>query len=253
MVPSGRVELPVTDDALLGGRVRYRQPARGYRVGLEAPMMAAFAVREGVRTPRSIVDLGAGPGAIGLCVATRLSDAKVRLVERDPLHAALARENVAANGMQARVDVVESDVTKVDEALGRGSAELVVTNPPWFARASGPGSPDARREASRTLEAGSLRAFLSAGRQLLGRGASLAIAFPAAQLVELFATLDALGLAPKRLRLVHPRLAEPANVAFVDARAARPGGLVVEPPWIVRGDGDDYTPEVRALLWGQAW
>ncbi|HEU4411019.1 MAG TPA: methyltransferase [Polyangiaceae bacterium] len=243
---------PLTRDTLLGGRVAYAQPARGYRVGLEAPLLAAFALRPGRRPPRHAVDLGAGPGAVGLCVGYHCPAASLTLVERDALAARCARENVERQGWRARARVVEADAARLDAELGRGVADLVVSNPPWFWQGHGAASDDAYRRAARQLTPADLDALLRSARQLLGRGGRLCVTFTAPALGELFEALRRQGLVAKRLKLLHPRPGEPADVAFVEALAAKPGGLEVEAPWFVRGEGEAYTPEVAALLAGEA-
>ena len=246
-------ERATTDDALLGGQVSYRQPARGYRVGLEAPLLAAFARPPGRRPPRTIIDLGSGPGAVGLCLAWRLPAARLTLIERDPFHAELARHNLARNGLGERGQVIEGEAIDSDAALGRGVADLVVSNPPWFDRSSGqPAATGATREAARGLTGEGFVPFCRAARQLLGRGGRCCLTAPASALTSLLEALAAAGLVAKRMRWLHPRRAEPATAFFVEALAARPGGLVVEPPWFVRGDGEEYTDDLRALLWGRS-
>ena len=99
-------QIPVTDDFFLGDRLRVRQPAKGYRAGIDAVLLAATAEAGG-----RILDVGAGCGVVGLCAAARLPEARVVFVESEPALCALARENVAANVMAARVSVVEADIT----------------------------------------------------------------------------------------------------------------------------------------------
>jgi len=49
----------VTEDRVLGGRIRLRQPARGYRAGLDAALLAAACdAPPGAR----VLEAGAGPG-----------------------------------------------------------------------------------------------------------------------------------------------------------------------------------------------
>ncbi|MCU0659458.1 MAG: methyltransferase [Polyangiaceae bacterium] len=241
-----------TEDALLGGRIRYVQPAQGYRVSLEAPLLAAFAMPPGRRPPRTLVDLASGPGAVALCLAHRLPRARLLLVERDALHAHLARENLALNGHEGRGQVLERDALRCEEELGRGVAELVVSNPPWFDRSGGQQeAAGATREASRGLDERGFTPFCRTARQLLGRGGRFCMTAPAAALPAVLQALDETGLVPKRLRWLHPRATAPAHAFFIEAQAARPGGLVVEAPWSARGEGEDYTAELRALLWGE--
>lgn len=239
----------LTRDALFGGRISYAQPRRGYRVGHEAPILARFSRLQGARPPRRVLDLGAGAGAVGLCVAHALPDARVTLVESEPLAARLAVTNARDNGWSERVDVVADDVRRAPDLLPRGAFALVVSNPPWFEPARGHTPTDARRRAARMIGAGVARAFVVAARHGLGRGGRFCLAVPAQSLCMWLDELAAVGLVPKRLRLVHPRVDEPSNVALLDARAGRAGGLVVEPPLVVRR-GDDYTDEARSALWG---
>lgn len=241
----------LTRDALLGGRIAYFQPRKGYRVGHEAPILASFALIPGCRRPRHLIDLGSGAGAIGLCLALKLPDAGVTLVESEPLAVRLATANVEENGWKGRVDVLASTVERAREQLGRGAFDLVVSNPPWFELERGQAPKDPRRQAARMVGAGTVRAFVVAGRDALGRGGRFCLAFPAQSLSMWLDELRRAGLFAKRLRMLHPRASEPANVVLVDARAGRPGGLIVEPPLFVRGDGDAYTEEARVILWGE--
>ena len=103
-----------TEDRLLGGRVLLRQPLRGLRAGLDAVLLAAgVPALPGQR----VLEAGCGSGAGFLCLAARVPGLAIIAVERDPLLAALARENAAANGLAGQVEVIEGDVR--DAALAR--------------------------------------------------------------------------------------------------------------------------------------
>src|SRR4030088_999267 len=74
--PSGEL----TEDAFLGGRLRLRQPKSGHRAGHDAMLLAAAtSARSGDR----VVDFGAGVGAAGLALATRIPGIRIVLVEID--------------------------------------------------------------------------------------------------------------------------------------------------------------------------
>src|SRR3712207_6087045 len=83
----------LTEDALLGGRVRLLQPRRGHRAGTDAVLLAA-AVSPG--DGERVVDLGAATGAVGLMIAAR-SNADLVFVDRDPVLLALCRDNLRLN------------------------------------------------------------------------------------------------------------------------------------------------------------
>lgn len=243
--------MDTTDDTLLGGRVRVRQPRKGYRVGLEAPLLAAFGLEEPRKPPRHIVDLGAGVGSVGLCASHFSPRARVSLVEDEPETARLAAHNVAENGVADRATVIATSVVDTVDVLGKGTADLVLTNPPWFGEDAGFVPTDERRRRARTLGSAGVTPFLVTGRQLLGRGGRLAIAFPAPSLVALLGALSAAGLVPKRIRFLHGRATANADVVFVEAMPAKPGGLRIFPPWSVRTATEAYAPEIAAILQGE--
>ena len=114
-------------------RLRLRQSVTGHRAGAEAVLLAK-AVPES--QTGLILDIGAGAGAVGLGAALRAPAASVGLVEIDPEACALARENVAANGLAARVAVYEADLLSGKSRRAAGlvdeRASLVLTNPPFY-------------------------------------------------------------------------------------------------------------------------
>src|SRR5258705_11683689 len=67
-MPAERPNADITDDAVLGGKLRLLQPRRGHRVGHDAILLAAAVP---ARLGEQAVDLGAGVGGAGLALAWR--------------------------------------------------------------------------------------------------------------------------------------------------------------------------------------
>jgi tRNA1Val (adenine37-N6)-methyltransferase len=234
--------IAATRDALLGGRVVYDQPARGYRVAVEAPLLARFAIA--LRPSRCVVDLGAGPGAVSLCLAVTGWASRVVAIEIDEAHAELARRNAETN--RVAMTVIESDVAHVRDVAG----DLVIANPPWFETDTGGVSADPRRAAARTFTRGSLGAFVTAARRLLAPRGRVVLSMPASRLAETIGALVRVGLHAKRMRFVHPREGEEADVVFIEAKPGKAGGLAIETPLFIRQNGERYTEEVARTLAG---
>lgn len=92
-----------------------------------------LAIRQGLfleNHPR-ILDLCTGSGCIGLAVATRVPDAKVTLadISRDALQ--VAKKNVAAHKLSARVSCVQANALEKPPAF-LGKFDLIVSNPPYI-------------------------------------------------------------------------------------------------------------------------
>lgn len=204
----------------------FHQPARGsgYRANVDALHLAAFAM-EG-RRAKVAFDLGSGAGAVGLTLLQHSAASLVVFVEIDPEAARLAARNVSESGWDGRGEVLEGDVTKLSFARA-AEADLVTCNPPYTEPSRGRAAPEPRRARARS---GSLSVFVEAARRFAGKRARVCFVYPAHDLGTLMATLRSAGIEPKRLRAVHARATTPARIVLVEGRAAKAGGLVVEPP-----------------------
>lgn len=75
----------------------------------------------------SVIDLGAGSGALALAIATEAPKSRVIAVEKSPEAIYWLKKNVAA--ISENVRVVESDVT---DALPGIKCDIVIANPPYI-------------------------------------------------------------------------------------------------------------------------
>lgn len=226
-----------TTDTLLGGVLRVRQPRSGYRINIDSLLLVGFA---GTRRVERLVDLGAGVGALSLLALFRGIAKRALLVEADAVLSQLARDNLQQLGLPG--EVLELDLAR--SKLRETGVPLVLCNPPYYPAHSHRPARTAQRAAARS---GELAPFLKAAAGALSRKTGRALfSYPAPQLVELLLQAAGCGLVPKRLRLVHARADEPARLALVELRAARPGGLVVEPP-LVEWVGRRRSPELLEL------
>lgn len=215
----------VTDDALLGGRLRLRQPASGHRAGHDAMLLAAsVAVRPGER----VVDFGAGVGAAGLAVAQRARDIDLVLVEIDPALAGLASVNASSNGIAAEVltlDVSAGAAAFAAAGLGPDSADVVLMNPPFNDRARQQSSQDRSRRLAHMATATTLEDWVHAARRILKPGGALTMIWRAEAIKEVLAALDR-GFGSIALQPVHGVASQPAIRILV--RAIKGGGAPMQ-------------------------
>jgi methylase of polypeptide subunit release factors len=113
------------DIAALGARVHPHYgvyaPVRGEYVDL-----VAHAAAEWPAAGRRVIEVGTGTGVLAFVLAR--AGASVVATDAEPRAVACARENAARLGLAGRVAVVEADLYP---ATG-GTADLVVSNPPWL-------------------------------------------------------------------------------------------------------------------------
>jgi tRNA1(Val) A37 N6-methylase TrmN6 len=137
-----------TEDRLLGGRVRLRQPADGYRVAIDPVFLAASVPAE----PHQLVlDVGCGAGAAMLCLAARAPLSRVVGLEMQRDLVRLAGDNVILNGLEARVSVMIGDLLQPPPRLSPGSFDHVMANPPFNEQGRAAALPTAGKSAA-TIE-----------------------------------------------------------------------------------------------------
>jgi tRNA1(Val) A37 N6-methylase TrmN6 len=123
-----------TEDSLLGGRIRFRQPADGARVAIDPVFLAAAVPAE---ADQLILDVGCGAGAATLCLAARVPQCRIIGLELQRDLARLAVENAALNGISERVSLIAGDLLRPPPRLSPGMFDHVMANPPFIERGRG--------------------------------------------------------------------------------------------------------------------
>jgi tRNA1(Val) A37 N6-methylase TrmN6 len=233
------MERSLTEDALLGGRLRLLQPARGYRVAVDAVLLAAAV---DAAPGQRILDLGAGVGAVGLCVAARLAGCHVVGIELQEALAGLAERNANLNGMAGRLRTVVHDLAKPLPAdLGR--FDHVVTNPPYLAAAVADPSPDPSKALATVESSADLARWLVVATAAAEPAGTLLIIHRSDRLDEILGHLGQLGWGDVTVK----RLPPAARVLLRARRADRLTRHDAPPLTLHRPDGR-YTDEAEAIL-----
>ena len=226
----------VTDDTLLNGRVLLRQPAAGYRAGIDAVFLAAAVpAQAGDR----VLDLGLGTGAAALCLLARVPEARMAGLEREAAYAALARYNATAN--RRDLQVVEGDVGAPPDL---GLFDHVLTNPPFIEDGQGTRARDPARAAAHSGDV-PLAHWLAVAGRLLRPGGTLTVVFPARREGELLAGLPAGDV---RLYPLLPRAGRAPKRLIVQVRTGRPAALTRLPGLILHGDAPGFTAAAESIL-----
>lgn len=235
----------VTEDAFLGGRIRIRQPARGYRVNTDTLLLAAaVATHSGAR----LMEAGCGVAAAAIAVAARNENITLLGVERDQNIAMVARENVALNAMSGRVEIATGDA--LDKHADYGVFDGVFFNPPFDAEGEGRAPHEARRHAH--ITEAPIDAWIAAFSDRLRGGAALTLIHRAAKLGEILAALQG-RLGGAEIVPIRPRADEPAKRVLVRGwKGSRAPLKLLKGIHLHDASGAKYTVETEAILRGEA-
>lgn len=190
----------------LGGYT-YRWDQGCFPLGSDSLALGEFAT---LRAGERVLDLGCGAGLLLLLCARRGENLTLTGVELDPHAAALARGNLADNGLAGEI------LTGDWGALDLPPADLVIANPPWY--------PAGQRGDAAHVEGRSPDELCRSAAKALGHRGRFALVYPPGRLVELLCALRGAGLEPKRLRLCRHSPDKAPYAALVEAvKGGRPG------------------------------
>lgn len=238
----------VTEDRLLDGQISLLQPRRGYRAGMDAALLAAACdVPEGAR----VLEAGCGAGGALLAAAARRPTASFTGVERNPVAAALARDNVRRNRMEDRIVVLDGDVSAGFGKLERPPFDAVMANPPFFDDPGALRAPDPAKRGAWMADGG-LKAWTHFLSKAVREGGTITVIHRADRLADILALL-----APKagsfQVRPVQPHADAPAKRVIVRAVKTGKAPLALLPALVLHPrEGAQHTPEAEAILRGRA-
>lgn len=242
----GSPDAGLTEDGFLGGAVRLRQPARGYRAGLDAVLLAASVP---ARPRDRVLDAGAGHGATAILLARR-AGCDVTGLERDPGLAGLARGNARRNGLAGRVRFVAGDVLRPPPAIPAAAFDHAIANPPHLdpARAAAPPGAGAGARMEGAARLGDWIGFLLRAAR---PGGTLTLVHRADRLDEILAALSgrAGGIVVFPL---WPRPGAAARRVLVRARKGVRTPTALAAGLVLHGADGAVAPAADAVLRGAA-
>jgi len=242
---------PISEDAVLDGKLILRQPVRGHRFGHDSVLLAAATA---ARSGEHAIELGAGVGAAGLALARRVEGLTVTLVEIDPVLTALARDNAVRNALAQRVRAVCLDVeAQASEFAAAGlppeSADQVLMNPPFNAPHNQ--SPDGARRLARSASGETLARWLHAAARLLRPQGTVTLIWRGDGLGDVLTALAA-GFGAVTVLPVHPKPGAAAIRVLV--RGVKDSGAPLRLlPGLALADAENRpSAEAQAVLRGGA-
>lgn len=236
-----------TENALLGGRVRLHQPARGYRAGMDAALLAAAVT---AKPQDRLIEAGCGAGAVLTQIAARCPSVKQTGLERDPTAASLARQNTHLNGIELRTTILEGDVADGFAALRLKPFDWAISNPPFFDDVTALREPAPGKRGAWIADDG-LKAWADFLVGAVREGGRVVVIHRADRLADLLSLLGG-KCGSFSIRPIQPFADEPAKRVLVQAVRTGKAPLRLLPPLILHDRlGGKHSAEAEAILRGE--
>lgn len=221
------------------------QPKNGYRFSVDSLLLWDFV---NVRNVRTIADLGAGSGIIGILLAKKYPNARVDLFEIQDALIELAARNVEINSLEGRVHSKKCDLRDLRPSQKEFTRyDLVVSNPPYRRLSSGRLNREPAVSAARHEMTLQLYECINAASSLLRTRGRLCMVYHPCRLPELLDVMRSRGIEAKRMRFVHSNSSAEAKMVLVEAVQGGRAGVKVEAPFCIYREDGGYSEEMKKI------
>lgn len=241
----------VTDDIFLGGKLRVLQPRRGYRAGTDAVLLAA-TVAASAAAEGPVLDVGAGVGVVGLCVAARLREARVVLIEREHFLAELSIENIRRNGLADRMLSISADIQNATEPLFAAGVQsesfaVVLANPPFHDEHRNSVAENELRARAHLMPENALEDWVRFLCRMAAPGGRVAIVHKVEMLPRILQAFEGrfggISVLP-----IHARERGPAIRIIIEGIKGSRAPMSIRPALVLHGPGQSFRPEIEAVF-----
>lgn len=231
-------------DELQRNGYRIIQNEKKFCFGMDAVLLSGFArAGKGER----VLDLGTGTGIIPILMEAKTEGESFTGLEIQEEMAEMAARSVKLNGLEEKVSIIQGDLKEASKRFGKASFDVVTCNPPYMNQNHGLKNPDEPKAIARHELLCSFADVAREAAALLKSGGRFYLVHRPHRLTEIFETLRAYKLEPKRMKFVHPFVDAEANMVLIEAfRGGRPQ-MRVEAPVIVYEKPGVYTKEIYEI------
>lgn len=231
-------------DELQRNGYRIIQNEKKFCFGMDAVLLSGFAR---ARKQEQVLDLGTGTGIIPILMEAKTEGEHFSALEIQEDMAQMARRSVVLNGLQEKITVVTGDLKEASKIFGRASFDVVTCNPPYMNQNHGLKNPDEPKAIARHELLCTFEDVAREAAALLKSGGRFYLVHRPHRLTELFQTMRAFRLEPKRMKFVHPFQDQEANMVLIEAFRGGKPQMRVEAPVIVYESPGVYTREIYEI------
>lgn len=226
---------------------------RGYKIiqnpkkfcfGVDAAFLAWFA---DIAPGEQAADLGTGTGVIPLLMDARNACGTYVGLEIMPDMAAMAARSVALNHAEDHIRIVQGDLREASALLGKGSFDVVTSNPPYMPANRGLTNPDPEKAAARHEILCTLDDVVRESARLLKPRGRFYLVHRPARLPGILERMSAYGLGPARLCFIHPFADKEASLVLVSAVKGGHDILKTEAPVVIYERPGVYTEQLLSI------
>ncbi len=197
---------------------------------------------------KKILDLGTGNAPIPMILSTR-TNAEIYGIEIQKEIYQLAKESLAINGLEKRINLINDDMKNLKNYFPFNSFDLILSNPPYFKLNEKSNKNDIpQKTIARHEEKITLKEIIELAKKFLDNNGRFALIHRTDRLIEIIELLRKNNIEPKKIQLIYPKNNTESNMVLIEGRKNGNSGLKILPPIIVHNENGEYTQTIKKIF-----
>lgn len=237
-------DIAITQNTILNGRIKIWQPTQGYRSGLDAILLAAFARGNG-----HIIEAGCGVGTVMCAVAQRCQNAQITGIEIQENLIPITQKNIDENNFNTRLNVLHGDI-RHKKIVPPHCCDEMIMNPPYVAAQSYTGAHTAHKNISHS-EGGSgatLDDWIDFANYAIKPKGILSLIHRADRLTEILSLLNKLPFGNIEIFPLWPKTGQAAKRVLIRAIKDNKAPMILQAGFTLHQENGDYTKEIENIM-----
>lgn len=226
------------DDLQLNG-LKIIQNKKFFCFGIDAVLLSHFA--KDIKDNAKVVDLCTGNGIVAILLEAKTKAKKIYGIEIQSEVADMAKRSIMMNGQAERIEIINTDLKRLDELFEKESVDAITVNPPYKKSGSGIINEFDTKTISRHEVLCTLEDIIEKSRKVLKTGGAFYMINRVERLVDCLSVMREYKLEPKRIRFIHPSSDKAPNLFMVEGRKGGKPFLKIEDPIYVYDKEGNYT------------
>ena len=228
------------DDLQVRGYEIIQHPGK-FCFGMDAVLLSNFVH---VKKGENVLDLGTGTGIIPILLTAKTEGRHFTGLEIQEESADMARRSVTHNHLEEQVEIVNGDIKEAAQIFGLASFDVITTNPPYMIGQHGIANASDAKAIARHEVLCTLDDILRQSAQILKPRGRFYMVHRPFRLPEILSKMIAVGIEPKRMRMVHPFVDKEPNMVLIEGMRDANSRMTVERPLIVYKEVGVYSDEL---------